>query len=987
MSTEQPQEGGHKKPPIPTPAKKVPAYNIERRGDRLYQAQNLHKWFAISSLLLFVITIGMVMQDYTREWKRYQRDFTKLNYDTTVADYISARRSIDDTKYNDLVRDYNAANAAQRENSGAISQAEEQVAALNAQYIRVDQLYKTTKAQYDADKYTYDEAVAHKLSSEEKDKARAEATEAAMDQYFLDREQINTQLQAAKDDLTKLQDRSIEDRKQIMAMRADLDRIGRQLNTLNPGTLVTTIINAPMLDFLKPSLQIKQILLPNLFNDQPFKQIARADRCTTCHLGIDNAKFSDAEQPFRTHPNMDLYLGSGSPHPMDKFGCTSCHGGLDRSTDFLTAGHTPHDKMQEEDWAFKYGWDAKAAVREFLPTPMLAMPDVEAGCYKCHNSSTEVPRAAALDNGRELIKQFGCFGCHKIPGYEEIRKVGPDLSTVSGKLTQDWMKKWLANPKDFKSEARMPKFWYNTNNSGVQNGVDWDKRNVAEINAIVAYLWDKSSNMPQKTLPVKNTNGNVAHGKELIQTVGCYGCHAVGPIAEVENRTQVRRRHGYNLANQGSKVTANWIANWVTDPRQVWADSKMPSLRLTDSEVADVTAYLSSLKNPEWEQRTPPQTDTAALDDVVYEFLRATSTEEKAKTDLAAMSLDQKNLYAGEKLIGRYGCYGCHNVPGFEKAQPIGTELTEAGSKLISQLDFGFLDIEHERAAWYEQKLRDPRIFDKDRVKRPDELLKMPNFGLSDKDVNSIVMVLTSMVKDKVPLEMKERPDPDIIEGRMLVAEKNCKGCHIIESLGGDIRAVLSGEEDNLQWPPNLNTQGQKTQPQFLRSFLQDPSAVKPRWWMNTRMPTFHFTEHQIATIGKYFSRLDKVDWGWIDAEVETTPQSVAAGKQLFEQGQCTKCHPTTPGSTAGTDRTGVAPNLSLAHDRLRPEWVLRWITGPLMIDPTSRMPDFFKLDDTTKRRKTDYPQILGGDVDAQIRALRDYVFTLGGGRVKLTGN
>ena len=151
MSTEQPKEGGHKNPPIPTPAKRVPAYNIDRRGDRLYQAQTLHKWFAISSLLLFVITIGMVMQDYSREWKRYQRDFTKLAYDNAVGDYYEALGSIDAAKYNQLANDYNAAKAAEKQNAGAISQAEEEVAALNAQFIRVDQLYKSTKAQYKAD--------------------------------------------------------------------------------------------------------------------------------------------------------------------------------------------------------------------------------------------------------------------------------------------------------------------------------------------------------------------------------------------------------------------------------------------------------------------------------------------------------------------------------------------------------------------------------------------------------------------------------------------------------------------------------------------------------------------------------------------------------------------------------------------------------------------------------------------------------------------
>jgi cytochrome c2 len=980
VSTEQPQDGGHKKPPIPTPAKKVPAYNIERRHDRLYQAQTLHKWFAISSLLLFVFTIGMVLKDYSREWKRYQRDFNKLAYQNAADEFWEARGAIDDTKYNALAASYNSAMEAQKQNSGAISQAEEQVAALNAQFIRVDQLYKSTKAQYDADKYAYDEAVALNTSDLPKRKETAEATGKATDDYFREREEITTKLDAAKAELTKLQTQAIEDRKAIMEMRGDLDRIGRQLNALNPGALVTAIINAPMLDFLKPSLQVKQILLPGLFYDQPFKQISRVDRCTTCHLGIDNQKFKDAPQPFTTHPNMDLYLSSSSPHPMDRFGCTSCHGGLDRSTDFLTAGHTPRNAMQREDWEFKYGWDAHAHVREYLETPMYPMQNVEAGCNKCHNATAEVPRAANLGRGRELIKQFGCHGCHRIPGYEGIRKVGPDLATISTKLTQDWVKKWLADPKGFKSEARMPKFWYNSNNSGVQNGVDWDKRNVVEINAIVAYLWDESSKLVPKTLPVKNTNGNAERGKALIETVGCYGCHSVGAIEETGNQSQVRRRHGYNLASQGSKVTANWIANWVQDPQKVWPDSKMPNLRLTDPETADITAYLSSLKNPEFDSKAAPQSDTKALDDVVREFLRSTYTQAKAETELAAMSLEQKNLYAGKQLIGRYGCYACHNIPNFEKGQPIGTELTEAGSKILSQLDFGFLDIEHERSEWYEAKLHDPRIFDKGRVKRPEELLRMPNFGLNDTDVQSIVMVLTSMVKDKVPLEMKERPDADIAQGRMLVAEKNCKGCHIIEGLGGDIRPVI---QDNVQWPPNLATQGQKTQPEWLRAFLKDPAEEKPRWWMDTRMPTFNFTESEIAAIGKYFARLDKVDWGWIDTEVKTTPEMLQAGKQLFEENQCMSCHPTTA-STAGTK--GLAPSLTMAAKRLRPDWVVRWIQNPIAIVPDTRMPTFFPLDEKTGKNTTKTPH-LGGDADAQIRALRDHVFTLGGGRVTTSSN
>jgi cbb3-type cytochrome oxidase cytochrome c subunit len=974
VSTEQPQEGGHKKPPIPTPAKRVPAYNIEKRGDRLYPVQTLHKWFAISSLLLFLFTVGMVLQDYSREWKRYQREFNQLSVENAVNDTLDANDAIDRAKEGQLRTDLSAAQEAEKQNAAQINELEKQISTLNAKWIHVDQDYRFTKAGYDAEKYAYEEALAHKAADTEKKKAIADATQAKLDAFFLEREQVNTDLQKAKDDLGKLQSKSTADNAQLEALSAEFERQLRAYKSLNPGKFVTSVINAPLMDFMKPSLQIKQILLPNLFYDQPFKQISRADRCTTCHLGIDNKKFEMAEQPFKTHPNMDFMLGSNSPHPMEKFGCTSCHGGLDRATDFRTAGHTPRDDKQKEEWEFKYNWEPD----EFLTTPMFAMGNIEAGCYKCHNSSAEVPRAPTLDNGRELIKQFGCFGCHKMPGFEGIRKVGPDLSTVSGKLTQDWVKKWLANPKDFKSEARMPKFWFNDNNKGVINGIDWDKRNVAEINAIAAYLFSKS--VP-KTLPAKNTSGNAAHGKELVESRGCYGCHSVGPIEEKPNRTQIRRRHGYNLANQGSKVSANWIANWVQDPRQVWSDSKMPSLRLPDNEVADVTAYLVSLKNPDWEKKTPPETDSKALDDVVYEFLRASNTEVKAKADLAAMSPDQKQLFAGEKLIGRYGCYGCHNVPGFETAQPIGTELTEAGSKLVSQLDFGFVELPepHQRADWYQAKLKNPRVFDVGRVKRPEELLKMPNFGLSDKDVQSIVMVLTSMVKDPVPLEMKDRTNQAIVEGRALLAEKNCKGCHIVENLGGDIRAFL-GNDRQINWPPSLNTQGMKTQPEWLRTFLKDPGNNRPRPWLDTRMPTFHFTEHEITVIRDYFSALDKVDSAWIDPVVESTPERLKAGENLFNELQCMKCHPTGP--TTGAD-AGVAPNLQLAHTRLRPEWIRPWLLDPGKIAPDTRMPSFFAVDSATGKRKTQSKE-LGGDVEAQILALRDHLFTLGGGTLKV---
>jgi len=176
VSTEQPQEGGHKKPPIPTPAKKVPAYNIERRGDRLYQVQTLHKWFAISSLLLLVFTIGTVLKDYSREWKQYQRQFNEISVRNTVQDALAVRENTDFTKYSQLQADLNTATEAEKQSSAQINELEEKVAALNARWIRVDQDYRNTKAKYDEEKYAYEEALAHNASNKDKLKEGVDKT-------------------------------------------------------------------------------------------------------------------------------------------------------------------------------------------------------------------------------------------------------------------------------------------------------------------------------------------------------------------------------------------------------------------------------------------------------------------------------------------------------------------------------------------------------------------------------------------------------------------------------------------------------------------------------------------------------------------------------------------------------------------------------------------------------------------------------------------
>ena len=60
---------------------------------------------------------------------------------------------------------------------------------------------------------------------------------------------------------------------------------------------------------------------------------------------------------------------------------------------------------------------------------------------------------------------------------------------------------------------------------------------------------------------------------------------------------------------------------------------------------------------------------------------------------------------------------------------------------------------------------------------------------------------------------------------------------------------------------------------------------------------------------------------------------------------------------------------VALAHARLDPEWIVKWIRDPQKLMPGTKMPSFYPGGP---------PDVLGGDEDAQMRALRDYIISLG---------
>src|SRR5439155_699102 len=277
--------------------------------------------------------------------------------------------------------------------------------------------------------------------------------------------------------------------------------------------------------------------------------------------------------------------------------------------------------------------------------------------------------AENLGTAYATFERAGCYACHKTKGFDtNVRKPGPILTKINAKLTADWVKNWIRNPRAVKQTTWMPRFFYNSNNSAPEDAV----RNEVEINAIVSYLFANSDNTYQSA--VKNASrGDAKSGEQIVKSVGCQGCHVVGE----GNRSEVgpHRTFGQPLENIGNKTTYEWIYNWVRDPKHYSPDTYMPNLRLTDQQVADVATYLTTLKGPAGDapKATP---DQKVVDDVILDYYKAVMPFEDAKAEVAKLNPEQKQLALGQRAISRYGCFSCHQIKGFEKAQPIGTDLS-----------------------------------------------------------------------------------------------------------------------------------------------------------------------------------------------------------------------------------------------------------------------------------------------------------------------
>ncbi|HUT52661.1 MAG TPA: c-type cytochrome [bacterium] len=664
--------------------------------------------------------------------------------------------------------------------------------------------------------------------------------------------------------------------------------------------------------------QIQQIVVPGL---------GAVDRCGTCHLALERPGLDGPgiKEPFRTHPDLDTLLGHN--HPPEKFGCTICHRGEGPQTKGI--GRRPFDHGRSDPY-----WDR----------PMLRPPFTESSCGPCHYEEWELERAPALNRGKQIYADLACYACHLTSGFEKGRRMGPSLLSLSAKINPDWLLAWLRRPRDLRPRTRMPNCWPGAvdREGKTRAGSEEAATRDAEVKAIAAFILDAGD----AAMPLEFTSelpGDTARGRSLFIDRGCLGCHRpaalnLPPLASQASLTD----YGPDLSDVGSKTSPQWIAAFLSNPSAFFRETRMPDMRLSGQDISDLSSFLATLTHPGLAPAPP--------------VLKAPDPIEK-----------------GRERAAYFGCDNCHELKGFEATIRVGPELDGFGDKPPAQLSFG--DTVTDPAAqtwpnWTRLKLENPRLFNTSNI-----TLKMPDNELMPEEITALMVYLQSLAAVKVNPDYVRRLSPNQsgeAAGARLLREYNCRGCHLIEGQGGDVRLLI---RDPGLVPPDLTGEGAKIQPAWLFQFLKQPVTLRP--WLKMRMPTFGFTDLQANLLVRYFMARSREEDLFVEVPLEQTPELMAQTAQAFVTLKCLQCHQLTVGPEIKL--SDLAPDMALTRYRLRPQWVTDFVLDPQRLMPGTKMPTFFPLEDDEDPNSlaTPLPSWLRGNPRAQIRAVTEYLYLL----------
>ncbi|MCF6312733.1 MAG: c-type cytochrome, partial [Verrucomicrobiales bacterium] len=484
------------------------------------------------------------------------------------------------------------------------------------------------------------------------------------------------------------------------------------------------------------------------------------------------------------------------------------------------------------------------------------------------------------EGGMLLLNELNCVRCHTPP--EKLKpsltgRQATQLQGVGSRMDALDIELMLRNPRFVKRGTIMPSLFA---------GAD---RDLKEIEALKHFL--VSQKQAVKPMP----EGEEEAGRVLYHEIGCVACHAPETGYRPAGFPEGEKLELLGLPSVPLSMVDRYdrdsLGRFLLDPQHVRPSGRMPNMKLSEREAADLATYLKS----------GPQ----------VELPKNLAAELKGGADF---KVDPALVKRGGEIFLEKKCVACHTHPGAEK--------------LAVKVAKPLLDLQWKQAAGC--------------LADSPQSGGVPWYYLDEGQKKAIRLALKGLAKTTEPTVAQQ------IDHTMM--RFDCYACHTRDGKGGpelsrepffgvrEIGAMSLGRWGNL--PPPLDLVGRKlTAPWFEKILWGEGGEVRP--YVSTRMPGFR--KEDVEDLVKAFEQVDKkVPPVEIDVSGLPRYQRGHYGRDLLGINKkglgCVNCH-----GMKGVKSLG-APVIDLTHTvkRLRPEYFKELLLDPQGTNPGTLMPPMF---------------------------------------------